>query len=183
MTSYQVSSTRDPISEPVLFDQYRPTIVMLLIADEGRSIVLVEHEKGRPNCFIPPQGGIRMGESLCRALQREVTEELPGVRVIFDSSKYLFTRVNEIPPERHETSESSKNKLMFWVAATVIDIPKDVQSAEIRRARRVFSLAELEGWLDTGLVRPHKRHMILKAVEHARKIDMLKGNFAARMVA
>lgn len=53
-----------------------PRIRVSAILRRERRILLVRHEKGGREYWLLPGGGVKAGETLARALQRELTEEV-----------------------------------------------------------------------------------------------------------
>lgn len=169
------TSMYEPFDRP-RFKLDRPTVATILIAPGGRAITLVKHAKGGFGSFIPPQGGIKLRETLMRALLREMVQELPGARIDTKEVRYLGDCRNELPLERLKNDR--KHKRIYWVAATLQELPTSVNTRELEgRPVYVHSFGELAGQLNNSSVRPKKRDMVLHAVAVAHRLKMLTDAF------
>lgn len=116
--------------------------VSAILRWRGR-ILLLRHEKGGDEAWLLPGGGVRSGESLLRALQRELWEETG-----------LFPRGAEVPLEgpvalvdsiAPDASPLRKHVVHVIFAADVSGSLEDVASQDTAvRGHRAFSLHELD---------------------------------------
>ncbi len=107
-------------------------------------ILLIRHEKGGDEIWLLPGGGVRTGESLLRALQRELREETGlhgiGEEVPLEGPVAL---VDSIAPV---TSPWRKHVVHVIFAADVSGSLEDVVSEdEAVRGHRAFAPDELVG--------------------------------------
>jgi len=116
--------------------------VSAILRWRGR-ILLLRHEKGSAEAWLLPGGGVRIGESLVRALRRELEEETG-----------LFSEGTEIPLEGPVAlvdsiapgwSSSRKHVVHVIFAADVTGSLEDLASRDDAvRGHRAFSLDELD---------------------------------------
>ena len=116
--------------------------VSAILRWRGR-ILLLRHEKGEAEVWLLPGGGVRMGESLLRALQRELWEETG-----------LFPRGSEVPLEGPVALVDSiapgggparKHVVHVIFAADVTGSLEAVSSRDTAvRGHRAFHLQELD---------------------------------------
>lgn len=116
--------------------------VSAILRWRGR-ILLLRHEKRGAEVWLLPGGGVRGGESLLHALQRELWEETglfpEGTDVPLEGPVAL---VDSIAPR---TSVTRKHVVHVIFAADVSGSLEDVTSQdEAIRGHRAFSLAELD---------------------------------------
>ena len=115
--------------------------VSAILRWRGR-ILLLRHEKGGDEVWLLPGGGVRSGESLLRALQRELWEETglfpEGVEVPLEGPVAL---VDSIAPD---ASPLRKHVVHVIFAADVSGSLEDVTSQDSAvRGHRAFRLREL----------------------------------------
>ena len=71
-------------------------------------VLLLRHEKGGEEVWLLPGGGVHLGESLLRALQRELWEETglfpTGTEVPLEGPVALVTRSGRAPGSHASTS-------------------------------------------------------------------------------
>jgi 8-oxo-dGTP diphosphatase len=116
--------------------------VSAILRWRGR-ILLLRHEKGSEEVWLLPGGGVRIGESLPRALQRELWEETG-----------LFPRGSEVPLEgpvalvdsiAPDAGPARKHVVHVIFAADVTGSLEDVTSQDTAvRGHRAFRLQELD---------------------------------------
>ena len=116
--------------------------VSAILRWRGR-ILLLRHEKGGNEVWLLPGGGVRGGESLLRALQRELWEETglfpEGTEVPLEGPVAL---VDSIAPP---ASTTRKHVVHVIFAADVSGSLEDVVSQdEAIRGHRAFRLQELD---------------------------------------
>ena len=116
--------------------------VSAILRWEGR-ILLLPHEKARGEIWLLPGGGVQVGESLVRALQRELQEETglfpAGVEVPLEGPVAI---VDSIAPA---SSPSRKHVVHVIFAADVTGSLEGVVSQDDAvRGHRAFLLRELE---------------------------------------
>ena len=107
-------------------------------------ILLIRHEKGGEEIWLLPGGGVRTGESLLRALQRELREET-GIEGIGEGVPLEgpVALVDSIAPVE---SPWRKHVVHVIFAADVSGTLEDVFSVdEAVRGHRAFAPAELAG--------------------------------------
>jgi ADP-ribose pyrophosphatase YjhB (NUDIX family) len=107
-------------------------------------VLLLRHEKGGKEVWLLPGGGVNVGESLLRALQRELWEETglfpAGTEVPLEGPVAL---VDSIAPPK---MLNRKHVVHVIFAADVPGTLEDVVSQDAAvRGHRVFRLAELDG--------------------------------------
>jgi ADP-ribose pyrophosphatase YjhB (NUDIX family) len=117
--------------------------VSAILRWRGR-ILLIRHEKGGEEVWLLPGGGVRTGESLLRALQRELREETGlhgiGEEVPLEGPVAL---VDSIAPV---ASPWRKHVVHVIFAADVSGSLEDVSSEdEAVRGHRAFRPSELDG--------------------------------------
>jgi ADP-ribose pyrophosphatase YjhB (NUDIX family) len=116
--------------------------VSAILRWQGR-ILLLRHEKAGAEVWLLPGGGVRIGESLIDALQRELWEEtglFPGGEEIPLEGPVAI--VDSISPQ---TSDYRKHVVHVIFAADVTGSLEDVVSQdEAVRGHRAFLLRELE---------------------------------------
>jgi 8-oxo-dGTP diphosphatase len=117
--------------------------VSAILRWRGR-ILLARHEKGDDDVWLLPGGGVRSGESLLRALQRELWEETglfpEGTEVPLEGPVAL---VDSIAPP---TSPRRKHVVHVIFAADVSGSLEELTSQdEAVRGHRAFQLGELDG--------------------------------------
>ena len=116
--------------------------VSAILRWRGR-ILLLRHEKGSGEVWLLPGGGVRGGESLLRALQRELWEETglfpTGTEVPLEGPVAL---VDSIAPA---SSTTRKHVVHVIFAADVSGSLEDVTSQDTAvRGHRAFRLQELD---------------------------------------
>ena len=116
--------------------------VSAILRWEGR-ILLLRHEKARGEIWLLPGGGVQVGESLVRALQRELQEETglfpAGVEVPLEGPVAI---VDSIAPA---SSPGRKHVVHVIFAADVTGSLEGVVSQDDAvRGHRAFLLRELE---------------------------------------
>ena len=116
--------------------------VSAILRWRGR-ILLLRHEKGEDEVWLLPGGGVRTGESLIRALRRELWEETglfpEDVEVPFEGPVAL---VDSISPEKWP---KRKHVVHVIFAADVSGSLEDVSSQDTAvRGHRAFRVAELD---------------------------------------
>jgi ADP-ribose pyrophosphatase YjhB (NUDIX family) len=117
--------------------------VSAILRWRGR-ILLIRHEKRGVEHWLLPGGGVRGGESLTEALQRELAEETGivqgGVELPVEGPVVI---VDSISPER---SLWSKHVVHVVFAGDLDGSLTDVSSQdEAVRGHRLFALEELDG--------------------------------------
>jgi ADP-ribose pyrophosphatase YjhB (NUDIX family) len=117
--------------------------VSAILRWRGR-ILLIRHEKGGEEIWLLPGGGVKTGESLLRALQRELREETGlhgiGEEVPLEGPVAL---VDSIAPV---ASPWRKHVVHVIFAADVSGTLEDVASEdEAVRGHRAFAPSELDG--------------------------------------
>ena len=115
--------------------------VSAILRWQGR-ILLLRHEKPSGEVWLLPGGGVRSGESLLRALQRELWEETglfpDGTEVPLEGPVAL---VDSIAPE---SAPKKKHVIHVIFAADVSGSLEDVSSRDTAvRGHRAFLLREL----------------------------------------
>jgi len=116
--------------------------VSAILRWEGR-ILLLRHEKSSGEIWLLPGGGVQTGESLVRALRRELQEEIglfpEGVEIPLEGPVAI---VDSIAP----SSEPIRKHVVHVIfAADVTGSLEDVVSQdEAVRGHRAFRLRELE---------------------------------------
>jgi ADP-ribose pyrophosphatase YjhB (NUDIX family) len=116
--------------------------VSAILRWRGR-ILLLRHEKGAEEVWLLPGGGVRVGESLLRALQRELWEETglfpAGTEVPLEGPVALVDSIG--PP----SAFSRKHVVHVIFAADVSGSLEDVSSQDTAvRGHRAFGLQELD---------------------------------------
>ena len=116
--------------------------VSAILRWRGR-ILLLRHEKRGSEAWLLPGGGVRTGESLIRALQRELWEETglfsEGHEVLLEGPVAI---VDSISPE---TAAKRRHVVHVIFAADVSGSLEDVTSRdEAVRGHRAFRLGELD---------------------------------------
>ncbi|HLF67792.1 MAG TPA: NUDIX hydrolase [Gaiellaceae bacterium] len=116
--------------------------VSAILRWRGR-ILLLRHEKGGAEAWLLPGGGVRVGESLVRALQRELSEETglfsDGLEIPLEGPVAL---VDSIAPEG---GTNRKHVVHVIFAADVSGSLEDVASKDDAvRGHRAFRLGELD---------------------------------------
>ena len=116
--------------------------VSAILRWRGR-ILLLRHEKGKDEIWLLPGGGVRTGESLIRALRRELWEETglfpKGVEVPLEGPVAL---VDSISPEQGPVR---KHVVHVIFAADVSGSLEDVTSQDTAvRGHRAFRVGELD---------------------------------------
>ena len=105
-----------------------------------RGILLCRHEKRGQEAWLLPGGGVHSGESLIRALEREMREEVGIAPPSFEGPVAI---VDSISPERTLTSKH----VVHIIFAGDVDgsLERVVSQDEAVRGHRLFGLDELEG--------------------------------------
>lgn len=116
--------------------------VSAILRWQGR-ILLLRHEKGSGEAWLLPGGGVRVGESLVAALQRELWEETglfpDGAKVPLEGPVAI---VDSISPQ---TGPYRKHVVHVIFAADVTGSLEDVASQDDAvRGHRAFLMRELE---------------------------------------
>jgi ADP-ribose pyrophosphatase YjhB (NUDIX family) len=116
--------------------------VSAILRWRGR-ILLLRHEKGAREVWLLPGGGVRAGESLVRALRRELWEETglfpAGAEVTLEGPVAL---VDSISPD-HDAYRKHVVHVIF--AADVTGSLEDVTSQDVAvRGHRAFHASELD---------------------------------------
>jgi 8-oxo-dGTP diphosphatase len=116
--------------------------VSAILRWRGR-ILLLQHEKGENEVWLLPGGGVRTGESLLRALKRELWEETglfsPGLDVPLEGPVAL---VDSISPD---SAVTRKHVVHVIFAADVSGSLEDLVSQDDAvRGHRAFHLSELD---------------------------------------
>lgn len=116
--------------------------VSAILRWRGR-ILLLRHEKGDDEVWLLPGGGVRTGESLVRALQRELWEETglfpEGADVPLEGPVALVDSISPDPGLRR------KHVIHVIFAADVTGSLEDVVSQDSAvRGHRAFGLRELD---------------------------------------
>ena len=116
--------------------------VSAILRWRGR-ILLLRHEKSGGEAWLLPGGGVKSGESLLRALQRELWEETglfpEGAELTLEGPVAL---VDSIAPD---ASPSRKHVVHVIFAADITGSLEEVASRdEAVRGHRAFSLQELD---------------------------------------
>ncbi len=116
--------------------------VSAILRWRGR-ILLLRHEKGTEEVWLLPGGGVRTGESLIRALRRELWEETglfpAGVEVPLEGPVAL---VDSISPEQ---GPKRKHVVHVIFAADVSGSLEEVTSQDAAvRGHRAFRIHELD---------------------------------------
>ena len=116
--------------------------VSAILRWRGR-ILLLRHEKRGSEAWLLPGGGVRTGESLIRALQRELWEETglfsEGHEVLLEGPVAI---VDSISPE---TATKRRHVVHVIFAADVSGSLEDLTSRdEAVRGHRAFLLGELD---------------------------------------
>jgi 8-oxo-dGTP diphosphatase len=113
--------------------------VSAILRWHGR-LLLCRHEKGGREVWLLPGGGVKAGESLVDALDRELAEE---VGVDPPSVEGPVALVDSIAPER---SLRAKHVVHIIFAADLDGSLEDVTSQDAAvRGHRLFSFEELDG--------------------------------------
>lgn len=120
-----------------------PRIRVSAILRWRNRVLLLRHEKPGKEVWLLPGGGVHVGESLLRALQRELWEETglfpAGTEVPLEGPVAL---VDSIAPR---TSLNRKHVVHVIFAADVSGSLEDVVSQDTAvRGHRAFRLAELD---------------------------------------
>jgi 8-oxo-dGTP diphosphatase len=120
-----------------------PRIRVSAILRWRNRILLLRHEKGSAEIWLLPGGGVRTGESLLRALQRELWEETglfpAGTEVPLEGPVAL---VDSIAPTE---SPFRKHVVHVIFAADVSGSLEEVSSQDAAvRGHRAFALSELD---------------------------------------
>jgi len=128
--------------------------VSAILRWQGR-ILLCRHEKLGSDVWLLPGGGVKSGESLLRALRRELNEETglfpEGTELTLEGPVAL---VDSIAPDENPTR---KHVVHVIFAADVSGSLEEVSSEdEAVRGHRLFRLAELE---DTMVHPPIQRFL------------------------
>jgi 8-oxo-dGTP diphosphatase len=116
--------------------------VSAILRWRGR-ILLLRHEKGTNEAWLLPGGGVRAGESLIRALRRELWEETglfpEGAEVPLEGPVAL---VDSIAPE---SSPTRKHVVHVIFAADISGSLAEVTSQDTAvRGHRAFDVRELD---------------------------------------
>jgi ADP-ribose pyrophosphatase YjhB (NUDIX family) len=116
--------------------------VSAILRWQGR-ILLLRHEKGGKEVWLLPGGGVNVGESLLRALQRELWEETGLFPVGTEFSlEGPVALVDSIAPP---SAFVRKHVVHVIFAADVSGSLEDVTSQDaVVRGHRAFALAELD---------------------------------------
>ena len=117
-----------------------PRVRVSAILRWQRGILLCRHEKRGKEAWLLPGGGVHSGESLIRALEREMREEVGIAPPSFEGPIAI---VDSISPERTLTS---KHVVHFFFAGDLDgSLERVVSQDEAVRGHRLFGLDELEG--------------------------------------
>jgi ADP-ribose pyrophosphatase YjhB (NUDIX family) len=116
--------------------------VSAILRWRGR-ILLLRHEKAGAEAWLLPGGGVRLGESLLRALRRELSEETglftDGLEVTFEGPVAL---VDSIAPS---SSPLRKHVVHVIFAADVSGSLEELSSSDTAvRGHRAFRMEELD---------------------------------------
>jgi ADP-ribose pyrophosphatase YjhB (NUDIX family) len=120
-----------------------PRIRVSAILRWRNRILLLRHEKGPAEIWLLPGGGVRTGESLLRALQRELWEETglfpAGTEVPLEGPVALVDSIAPTP------SPFRKHVVHVIFAADVTGSLEEVSSQDTAvRGHRAFALSELD---------------------------------------
>ncbi len=167
-----INTQWDFIPEPI-FASHRPTVGALLINQHGRGILLVHHADAPAHTYIPPQGGINRNESPGTALLREAREELGGIVIDTQSIQFLGDCVNEMSGRRN----NEKDKWFFWLTARYLQAPSSIKNEEIDDVTFAWGPEHLHGLFESGDIRRRKRDMIVEAIDHAHRLQLLSWRY------
>jgi ADP-ribose pyrophosphatase YjhB (NUDIX family) len=117
--------------------------VSAILRWRGR-ILLLRHQKGTRAVWLLPGGGVRTGESLIKALRRELSEE---TGLFSDGSEVPLEGPVAIVDSISPASESYRKHVVHVVfAADVTGSLEDVASQDDAvRGHRAFQISELDG--------------------------------------
>jgi 8-oxo-dGTP diphosphatase len=117
-----------------------PRVRVSAILRWQRGILLCRHEKRGKEAWLLPGGGVHSGESLIRALEREMREEVGIAPPSFEGPVAI---VDSISPERTLTSKH----VVHIIFAGDLDgsLERVVSQDEAVQGHRLFGLDELEG--------------------------------------
>jgi len=117
--------------------------VSAILRWRGR-ILLLRHQKGTRAVWLLPGGGVRTGESLIKALRRELSEE---TGLFSDGSEVPLEGPVAIVDSISPASEAYRKHVVHVVfAADVTGSLEDVTSQDDAvRGHRAFQISELDG--------------------------------------
>lgn len=146
----------------------RPTVGMLLITRDarGQQDGLIVVRPLRDITFMPPQGGIELGETPRAAVRRECAEEFSGLKIDVTriSRTPLCQGMNRLPPERLEAAKC-RAKYMVYLAVPVICRPTAVNPEENAEMKFIF---DPHAFFSTiSCCRSSKEGLICRAVDAA----------------
>lgn len=165
-----LNHSRRDVWEAVFHDQkprHRQTVVGLLFT-KSEQLILVQPTRANFGAYVLPQGGIRDGESIARALVREMEEEeFDGLEINRRSIQYLGECENKLPRWRKE-----QDKWLYFVAASLEQAPTGIHNFEennfycpVRESRELLpTIME---------ARPEKQRMIIDAVNAAHQCGFI----------
>jgi ADP-ribose pyrophosphatase YjhB (NUDIX family) len=119
--------------------------VSAILRWRGR-VLLIRHEKESRDVWLLPGGGVRVGESLTRALQRELVEELG----LFEAGDELpvegpVALVDSIAPRRKLVPEKHVVHVIFAGQLPESSLEEVTSQDAAVRGHRLFDPDELDG--------------------------------------
>jgi ADP-ribose pyrophosphatase YjhB (NUDIX family) len=119
--------------------------VSAILRWRGR-VLLIRHEKGARDVWLLPGGGVRVGESLTRALQRELMEELglfaQGDQLPVEGPVAL---VDSISPRRKPVPDKHVVHVIFAGQLPQSSLEAVTSQDAAVRGHRLFEMEELDG--------------------------------------